>query len=73
MGDIDRVEVVRRFTAHEHNDEQAAASRLARGVFMRAGDELSELLPEGREKSAAFTALEESSFFAQAAIARQGK
>lgn len=34
---------------------------------------LNKMLPEGREKALAFTALEEASFWAHAAIAREGK
>jgi len=72
MPDITPEDIKRRFTYHrpegdkviEHDDIRLAYFAFAIGLAQ---------LPEGREKSLAYTALEESSFWAHAAVAREGK
>jgi hypothetical protein len=70
--DIDRDEIRRRFTYYPPNPERANAHKNVRDSIGTAAAELADLLPAGREKSLAITALEEAMFWANAAIARQG-
>jgi hypothetical protein len=72
--DIDRDEIHRRFTYYPPSPERADATRsgYVRNSIGSAASELADLLPEGREKSLAITALEEAMFWSNAAIARQG-
>jgi hypothetical protein len=73
MGNIDQAEIDRRFTHRAPGPERTGLHEEVRDVYKAAGGELSDLLPESREKSLAITALEESGFWAQAAIARNVK
>jgi hypothetical protein len=66
-------EIVRRFTYHRPEDQKVQDHNNIRLNFRTFAEGLNTVLPEGREKSLAFTALEESSFWAHAAIARDGK
>lgn len=68
---MDAKEIERRFTYDTRTTEQAAM--LVRAAYVEFATRLVNGLPEGREKSLAFTALEESSFWARAAVAREGK
>lgn len=71
---IDQAEIERRFTHHVPADKQVRNRHdLTRNFFKQFARGLVEVLPEGREKSLAFTALEEASFWAHAAVARDGK
>lgn len=70
MGAIDQAEVERRFTHHVPGERKTPIHTAARAEFKDFAEKLNELLPESREKSLAFTALEESSFWAHAAVAR---
>lgn len=70
MAGIDFAEIQRRFDYHAPSGEAKslhAATRHAAKVF--ANNVLAQL-PESREKSLAFTAFEEATFWAHAAIAR---
>lgn len=73
MPAITTVDIARRFTYHRPEGEKVDQHDDIRGVFLFWATELAERLPEGREKSLALTALEEASFWAHAAIAREGK
>jgi hypothetical protein len=64
-------DIANRFAFHaaatqEKRDEHTSVRQACR----RLADELNERLPEGREKSCALTKLEETMFWANAAIAR---
>jgi hypothetical protein len=68
---IDQAEIKRRFTHHVPPDRQVRETHDAvRLAYLNFATTLMGL-PEGREKSLAFTALEESSFWAHAAVARE--
>lgn len=71
--DITGADIERRFTYHRPEGAKVAQHDDIRTQFKVWADMLNERLPAGREKSLAFTALEEASFWAHAAIARDGK
>jgi len=71
--DITPADIERRFTYHRPEGSKVDEHNDIRADFKDFADDLREQLPEGREKSLAFTALEEASFWAHAAIAREGK
>ena len=66
--DIDSAEIEKRFSSHAGRAEEHDEVRAAYKDF---AERLAAATPAGREKSLAFTALEESSFWAHAAIARE--
>ncbi len=68
---IDLHELNRRFVHHVPGPRRTPMHTAARRLYREFAGELAELLPESREKSLAFTALEESSFWAHACIAPQ--
>jgi hypothetical protein len=69
---VNQSEVDRIFDAHEPTDEATAlAHEQVRQLFKDVAKTLSNL-PAGRERSIVLTKLEEASFFAHAAIAREG-
>jgi hypothetical protein len=70
MGQIDAAEIEKRFTHHVPGEKRTPIHTEARALFKEFAEDLAELLPESREKSLAFTALEESSFWAHASVAR---
>jgi hypothetical protein len=70
MPPIDAAEIDRRFTYHRPEGQKVTDHDDVRREFKVFADGLAALLPESREKSLAFTALEEASFWAHAAIAR---
>ena len=63
-------ELEHRFTYHAPTGEARDLHHDLRIVVKRLAKELAFLLPAGREKSLAITHLEEASFWAHAAIAR---
>ena len=67
---IDQAEIEHRFRPHVPTDDGSALIEHTRAEFERLAETLARTLPEGREKSLAITALEESSFWAIAGIAR---
>jgi hypothetical protein len=69
---LDDADIVRRFTYHRPVGVKVLDHQDIREDYLDFGRRLAQALPEGREKSLAFTALEESSFWAHAAIAREG-
>lgn len=70
--DISPAEIERRFTYHRPVGDKIMDHDDIRLEFKRFALLLRERLPAGREKSLAFTALEEASFWAHAAVAREG-
>ena len=71
--DITVEDIERRFTYHRPEGQKVDSHNDIRRSFKEWALALAESLPAGREKSLAFTALEEASFWAHAAIAREGK
>ena len=70
---IDVAEIEKRFTHHVPVEQQVRETHDAiRNDFKEFALLLAEHMPESREKSLAFTALEEASFWAHAAVARNG-
>lgn len=66
-------DIERRFTHHPPDEARATEHVWAREILKDAAAQLSGGLPDGREKSLVLTKLEEAMFWANAAIARQGK
>jgi hypothetical protein len=68
---MDAAEIARRFRYHAPNDATRLLHEEVRHQVIKFAERLDELLPgESREKSLAFTALEESQFWAHAYLAR---
>lgn len=67
---IDKAEIERRFLYHAPNENTRKLHDDVREVTLDYALFLLDALPESREKSLAFTALEEASYHAHAAIAR---
>lgn len=63
-------EIDKRFDHHPPTPDKAVVHEAARKHMKASADFLNSLLPESREKSLAFTALEEALMWANAAIAR---
>jgi hypothetical protein len=68
---LDQAEVDARFNAHAVNEQGMDLINTSRGAVMDLANAWLRLLPPGRDKSLAYTALEEASFHATAAISRQ--
>jgi hypothetical protein len=69
--DIDEAEIRRRFLYHAPTDETRGIHDAIRAEEIRHASAMAELVPgASREKSLLFTALEESSFWAHAHVAR---
>lgn len=66
-------EIQRRFDFHPADDQKAYVHETVRGILGDAAWDFDRILPDGREKSLAITKLEEAMFWANAAIAREGK
>lgn len=69
--DIGIAELDERFNAHAVNDQGMTAINESRQAVFELATVWLSLLPAGRDKSLAYTALEEASFHATAAISRQ--
>lgn len=67
---MDDAEIERRFTYHRPEGDRITQHDSIREFYKDWAYLLKATLPDGREKSLAFTALEESSFWAHAAVAR---
>lgn len=64
-------EILERFGYHKPTNESVTVHKNLRRVFAILSAQLDEGLPNGREKSLAQTALQESSMWAHAAVAMQ--
>lgn len=64
-------DLVNRFSYHAPDDQKRLEHERVREVLLSAAAELDDILVEGREKALFFTKLEESMFWANAAIARR--
>lgn len=58
-----------RFGFHKATEKTAPLHQEIRSIFLNMAIDLNNKLPEGREKSLAFTALQEASMWSNAAIA----
>ena len=70
--DITPEEIETRFTYHRPEGQKITDHEDIRAAYKEFALRLREALPASRDKSLAFTALEESSFWAHASIAREG-
>lgn len=70
---MDSAELNRRFSHHTPDKERVTKHETVRGMLTQVAAGLDTLVPEGREKSLALTKIEECMFWANAAIARDGK
>lgn len=68
-GRLDSVEIERRFGYHKANEVTAPLHQELRAQFIDFADVLDNLLPDSREKSLAFTSLQETLLWCQAAVA----
>lgn len=58
-----------RFGYHKATEETIPMHQEIRGMFLDLASELNDLLPEGREKSLVFTALQEAAMWSNASVA----
>lgn len=71
---MDQQDIENRFAHHPPSEEKAVKKAVkhaaARAEVKSVAETLNDLLPEGREKSLAFTHLENALFWANASLAR---
>lgn len=70
---MDLKEIDRRFSHHAPDLDASKRHAAIRIVFKNAAEVVVDVTPASREQSLAITALEEAAFWANAAIARDGK
>ncbi len=63
-------EIVDKFTYHPPSDAGAQRHESLSRVFVDLAEAVESLCPDGREKSLAFTSLEQAKMWASAAVAR---
>lgn len=68
---MDRADIANRFTFHPASELTGPQHGQIRVACEQLAGTLNDLLPDGREKSLAITNVEQSMFWANAAIARQ--
>lgn len=66
---IENEEIKKRFGFHPATDQTRGLHQSVRQTFMETAEILSQILPESREKSLAFTALQEAAMWSNAAVA----
>ncbi len=71
--DISVDDLVRRFTYHRPEGQKVDDHNDIRKMFLEFAIRIRDRIPAGREKSVAYTKLEEAANWAHAAIAREGK
>lgn len=64
-------ELINRFGYHRANADSAPKHAKVRDILLTTALDLDEFLPDGRDKSLAFTALQEAMHWANSAIAMQ--
>jgi hypothetical protein len=69
---MDHLDLENRFTFHPAKGDQPSRYQTIRSMCGSLANYLNEAVPESREKSLAITHLEETVFWANAAIARHG-
>ena len=62
-----------RFNYHKPDENRAKRHETVRDILLASAEVIHSVTPEGREQSLALTKLEEAMFWANAAIAREGK
>lgn len=67
---MDQTDIENRFTHHPPKGDQGTRYQSLRQLFAAMASKIDEHCPDSREKSLAITKLEESSFWANASIAR---
>jgi hypothetical protein len=67
---MDKAEIIKRFTYHPPKGNQPMKYELVRDTAREFAEAIDRLCPDSREKSLAFTKLEEAVMWANAAIAR---
>lgn len=67
---MDAAEIAKRFDHHPPNGDKVAIHEAVRAMHRKMAEHLDRILPESREKSLAFTSLEESLMWSNACIAR---
>lgn len=68
---ISNEELINRFGYHRANKDSAPKHAEVRNICLSVARKLNEILPEGRDKALAFTALQETMHWANSAIAMQ--
>jgi hypothetical protein len=71
--ELSRQEIERRFSHHRPDAARAAIHAVLRDLVITLAHEISGYVPAGRERAIALTKLEECLFWANAAVAREGK
>lgn len=66
----DRTRVLHNLTLHRPDEEQAVAMDVLRDAFKGVAVDVCNLVPQGRERSMALTAIEDACYYAIAGIAR---
>jgi hypothetical protein len=70
---IDYDELALRFTAHSVDDDAVTCLDAVRAAMRTAALRVLQVVPDGRERALALTKLEETMFWANAGIAREGR
>lgn len=69
---VGKAELTNRFAYHPATADSAPKHSAVRDLHLALASELDELIPDGRDKSLALTALQESMHWANSAIAMLG-
>lgn len=69
QGQTTNDELQKRFGYHKANERTIPMHQEIREMFLDLAENLNEMLPEGREKSLAFTTLQEAAMWSNASVA----